>query len=304
MSLERWIDWRGDLYPHDKGYYFILGSNWHFGKRVVFHPGFGDVITVKDVNNISSGNWRQSGRSVMFVGQRIRVKRKPDEEWQNARVISVNPLEFRTEQWSNEYKSEDFSSFVIEERVGYKYEDEYFRSEYFIESLQSQKDKSGERDGSWESDGSSIGVENDDKNLDLLMEVEAEAEKRMIELMETHEEEKRAAARKSREIHEKLSQENAILKEKLEKVKIFHANVNTMSMEELQELVEQCLQKAESASKEQKRRRDTTCTICCDGDKNAALIPCGHRLCGACACRLDICPFCNKRKDSVLKLFN
>jgi hypothetical protein len=55
-------------------------------------------------------------------------------------------------------------------------------------------------------------------------------------------------------------------------------------------------------------REDVACCICFENPKNAALVPCGHRLCFDCSNlihdRRGDCPLCNKRIESVLKLFN
>merc|ERR1712118_498838 len=68
--------------------------------------------------------------------------------------------------------------------------------------------------------------------------------------------------------------------------------------EELDALMKKALETMEEVRKEQESRR--RCTICCDRKKNAVLLPCAHRLCEACATKLQKCPFCQRRKLKVL----
>lgn len=55
-------------------------------------------------------------------------------------------------------------------------------------------------------------------------------------------------------------------------------------------------------------REDDTCCVYFERPKNAALVPCGHRLCFECSTlvrgKRGDCPLCNTRIQSVLKLFN
>jgi hypothetical protein len=55
-------------------------------------------------------------------------------------------------------------------------------------------------------------------------------------------------------------------------------------------------------------QEDVACCICFESPKNAALVPCGHRLCfqysNTIYDRRESCPLCNKEIQSVLKLFN
>eukprot|EP00245_Coleochaete_scutata_P000309 TRINITY_DN10378_c0_g2_i1.p3 TRINITY_DN10378_c0_g2~~TRINITY_DN10378_c0_g2_i1.p3 ORF type:complete len:102 (+),score=9.72 TRINITY_DN10378_c0_g2_i1:41-307(+) len=52
---------------------------------------------------------------------------------------------------------------------------------------------------------------------------------------------------------------------------------------------------------------DEYCCLCMDNPKNAALIPCGHRMCKACAQSMQhlrrSCPLCNRDITDVLLLF-
>lgn len=45
------------------------------------------------------------------------------------------------------------------------------------------------------------------------------------------------------------------------------------------------------------------CPICMDGARNAALVPCGHTYCAACAARVRPCAICRRQVSSVLRLF-
>jgi hypothetical protein len=54
-------------------------------------------------------------------------------------------------------------------------------------------------------------------------------------------------------------------------------------------------------------REDVDCCICFENPKDAALVPCGHQFCLHCSNLIHDkrgnCPLCNKKIESVLKLF-
>ena len=45
------------------------------------------------------------------------------------------------------------------------------------------------------------------------------------------------------------------------------------------------------------------CPVCFDAARDAAFIPCGHRVCRACSRQLTSCPVCRGRVERVLSLF-
>jgi len=44
-----------------------------------------------------------------------------------------------------------------------------------------------------------------------------------------------------------------------------------------------------------------TCPVCMDSAKDATLVPCGHRLCGSCAEKVDLCPECRLEITTIQK---
>lgn len=60
-------------------------------------------------------------------------------------------------------------------------------------------------------------------------------------------------------------------------------------------------------TEKQDRRGNGVCSICFDNPKNGAIIPCGHCLCYECGSmmkeRRGECPFCNRKIESVFKIF-
>uniref|UniRef100_A0A7S3GE50 RING-type domain-containing protein n=1 Tax=Palpitomonas bilix TaxID=652834 RepID=A0A7S3GE50_9EUKA len=48
----------------------------------------------------------------------------------------------------------------------------------------------------------------------------------------------------------------------------------------------------------------STCRICFERQKDFALVPCGHRLCGLCSNAVEECPFCRQEVREVLRLFD
>ena len=45
------------------------------------------------------------------------------------------------------------------------------------------------------------------------------------------------------------------------------------------------------------------CPVCFDAARDAAFIPCGHRVCRACSRQLTSCPVCRGRVERVLSLY-
>lgn len=53
----------------------------------------------------------------------------------------------------------------------------------------------------------------------------------------------------------------------------------------------------------EKMYQSMTCVICMEGEKDVALIPCGHRYCSKCSLPLKTCPECRQKVEAQLKLF-
>ena len=45
------------------------------------------------------------------------------------------------------------------------------------------------------------------------------------------------------------------------------------------------------------------CSICCDREKNAVLMPCRHMVCSTCSKKLETCPYCMKKVESTLEVY-
>jgi hypothetical protein len=45
------------------------------------------------------------------------------------------------------------------------------------------------------------------------------------------------------------------------------------------------------------------CTVCCAGEKNCAIVPCGHTFCRPCVDKVQVCPICRSEKTMALNLF-
>ena len=77
-----------------------------------------------------------------------------------------------------------------------------------------------------------------------------------------------------------------------------------VDIEELNALIDSCLEKVAKARERMKEVDGRTCVVCCDARSCVVLRPCKHLcMCDACAEKVETCPICRTKIEEREQIF-